>query len=94
MKRTLKKESTKRTGGPRYYAQNYGLVNLKNISVLMRKGDDLIMGDEEPVILMSLLKMAEFNFNMKIDQGITGDVQMMNRIIRAGGFVEYIKRLE
>lgn len=46
--------------------------------------------------LVSMLKNKELNkeYHRKIDRCIKGDTNFLNRIIRNGGFIEYIMKME
>lgn len=74
-------------GGPYFYDRAKGCrTTYSHLYERMHNGENLLFEETPPVeLFLGLLKTAEKK---------EGNVQLLNRIIRAGGFVQYINQLE
>lgn len=94
----LIRQKNKSYGGPSYYTVPGGLhVNMHDMWFMIRDGEDLIFDKcNQDERLIAMLRQAELNFPPKGNNipDLKGDVDFLNRIIRGGGFIEYIRKLE
>ena len=89
------KEYNSSSGGLHYYSKNFNhRVDFPFIHNEIKKGVDLeVENFDEYKLLMNVLKLAQTDFKRR-NLFLSGDTQLMNRIIRGGGLIKYIKSLE
>lgn len=84
----LKKSNKKLHGGQYFYSAPGGVrYNYREMIEEIKAGEVILMRCFPELEYLSLLKTTEKDNPCK-------DVQLLNRIIRGGGFVEYINKLE
>ncbi len=88
----------KKSGGDYWYSKP-GAVRFTQHEILinLRRGVEIeFQNGDEYKELLGVLSLAEkgVSSNSPIDFARKGDTALLNRIIREGGFIEYIEKLE
>lgn len=85
-------------GHGNYYSRQTGFVTLAEIYDLVRDGDDVtIICNDEDKKFLSMIHMRETGYKNHTPRNSKfrdGDSRLLSRILRAGGMIEYIKKLE
>ena len=94
----LTKSHKKNTGGDYWYSRPGSIrYTISEIYEMLRNGTEIeFHNGKEDLELLTALAFAEkgVTSNTKIDFSKQGEVKLLSRIIKAGGFIEYINSLQ
>lgn len=94
----LKKSLSKSSGGSYWYTVPGGIRKTQlDLLAMMKEGTDLeFTNGEAEIEFLCLLSLAEkgVTSTQYLNRDKQGDTELLNRIIRAGGFCNYITELE
>lgn len=101
---TIRRRNPGRTGGGgKFYAAitpgQSGYITFDELKQFVKAGDvvfDRMDQEEADKVLISLIYHTETNYNphLNLNRDLKGDTKLLTRIIRNGGAVNYINKLE